>query len=72
MDSNKIGMGPGGFCVCPQCGYRIMHQAGAPCRDNMCPKCKIPLVREGSYHYELAKIKKEGKVEKKNKVKKEK
>lgn len=69
MESNKIGMGPGGFCVCPQCGYKVEHQAGIPCRESICPKCKVPLVREGSYHYELAKIKDKKTAEKKKKLK---
>jgi len=38
--------GPGGFCVCPQCGYREKHKAGAPCNKKTCPKCGQPLVRE--------------------------
>ncbi|MCD6127501.1 MAG: hypothetical protein J7J21_03895 [Methanomicrobia archaeon] len=39
------GMGPGGECVCPQCGYTVQHQAGTPCNTMKCPKCGIPLVR---------------------------
>lgn len=40
------GGGPGGYCVCPQCGYQIIHQRGIPCSGLTCPKCKINLVRK--------------------------
>ena len=47
------GMGPGGFCICPKCGYKEPHVAGIPCRDEKCPKCGARMVREGSYHHKL-------------------
>jgi len=40
------GGGPGGYCVCPKCGYKIPHQRGIPCSTLECPKCKINLVRK--------------------------
>lgn len=40
------GGGPGGYCVCPQCGYRVIHQRGVPCSNLQCPKCEINLVRK--------------------------
>jgi len=40
------GRGPGGFCVCPKCGYRVEHQSGVPCSTLTCPNCKILLRRE--------------------------
>ncbi len=40
------GLGPSGFCVCPNCGYRIPHQRGVPCPQVKCPKCGTPMVRE--------------------------
>jgi len=39
------GAGPDGFCVCPQCGYKVSHQRGIPCPTMTCPKCHIPLIR---------------------------
>jgi len=39
------GRGPGGWCVCPKCGYKIAHQAGVPCSTLKCPNCKISLER---------------------------
>ena len=40
------GGGPGGYCICPKCDYKIPHQRGIPCSTLECPKCKINLVRE--------------------------
>jgi len=44
--SEAQGRGPGGFCFCPKCGYKIPHQRGTPCSILECPKCKIKLVRK--------------------------
>ena len=41
-----FGAGPGGSCVCPQCGYREPHKRGVPCIERKCPKCGVTLVRE--------------------------
>jgi cation diffusion facilitator family transporter len=41
-----IGQGPGGYCVCPDCGYSVEHQKGVPCSTLQCPKCKINLERK--------------------------
>jgi predicted Fe-Mo cluster-binding NifX family protein len=38
--------GPGGTCVCPQCGRREAHQRGVPCAQRTCPQCGIAMVRE--------------------------
>ncbi len=40
------GKGPGGYCVCPDCGYSVEHQKGVPCSTLQCPKCKINLERK--------------------------
>jgi len=40
------GGGPGGYCACQKCGYKIPHERGVPCSQLECPKCKINLVRE--------------------------
>ena len=40
------GMGPGGYCVCPRCNYRVKHERGVPCASLKCPKCGINLIRE--------------------------
>jgi cation diffusion facilitator family transporter len=40
------GEGPGGYCVCPKCGYKVPHERGVPCSTLQCPKCKINLVRK--------------------------
>ena len=39
------GLGPGGECVCPNCGYRIPHRRGVPCAQEICPKCGARMVR---------------------------
>ncbi len=45
MRGNRAGAGPGGFCVCPDCGERITHQQGTPCYEFSCPKCGTKMVR---------------------------
>lgn len=41
-----FGKGPIGYCYCPKCNYKIPHQRGIPCRNLICPNCKINLLRE--------------------------
>lgn len=38
--------GPGGSCVCPQCGHKEPHERGVPCNQSRCPKCGLPMTRE--------------------------
>lgn len=38
--------GPGGDCVCPQCGFHATHIAGQPCNRQKCPECGTTLVRK--------------------------
>ncbi len=40
------GQGPGGWCICSKCGYKVKHQKGDPCASIQCPKCKISLERK--------------------------
>ena len=39
------GTGPGGSCLCPQCGYTAPHETGPPCTELTCPKCNIQLMK---------------------------
>ncbi|MCD6522876.1 MAG: DUF134 domain-containing protein [Candidatus Diapherotrites archaeon] len=38
-------LGPGGYCVCPKCGYKVPHQRGVPCYSMTCPKCGTQMTR---------------------------
>ncbi len=38
--------GPGGNCVCPNCGEKAPHQIGKPCYEQQCPKCGYTMARE--------------------------
>jgi hypothetical protein len=38
--------GPGGDCVCPNCGKHITHKLGKPCYQEKCPDCGTQMVRE--------------------------
>ena len=38
--------GPGGSCVCPNCGEKTTHQQGTPCYEQKCPKCGTAMTRE--------------------------
>lgn len=40
-----FGLGPGGSCVCPKCGYATSHQRGIPCFQIKCPRCGTPMTR---------------------------
>ncbi len=38
-------LGPGGECVCPNCGHRVPHRRGVPCAQETCPKCGTRMTR---------------------------
>jgi hypothetical protein len=40
-----LAQGPGGECICSNCGYREPHQLGVPCYNRKCPKCESPMMR---------------------------
>lgn len=42
---NRSGAGPGGECICPQCGNKVTHQTGTPCYNISCPKCGTKMAR---------------------------
>ena len=37
--------GPGGQCVCPQCGCKVPHVVGQPCYERNCPECGAKMTR---------------------------
>jgi predicted Fe-Mo cluster-binding NifX family protein len=41
-----LAAGPGGTCVCPQCGHTEPHGIGVPCIERTCPKCNAVLIRK--------------------------
>ena len=38
--------GSGGYCVCTNCGEKVKHQPGIPCRSLTCSKCGAIMARE--------------------------
>lgn len=38
--------GPGGNCVCPQCGSTAAHRVGTPCYQRKCPRCGSAMTRQ--------------------------
>jgi predicted Fe-Mo cluster-binding NifX family protein len=40
-----LAAGPGGSCVCPNCGEKTPHTAGQPCNRLKCPNCGTPMTR---------------------------
>jgi hypothetical protein len=48
------GVGPGGHCVCPDCGYKIEKHRGASCTSVTCPKCGATMERDpNDYDHDL-------------------
>lgn len=45
MGSERRNLGPGGSCVCPNCGYEFPHVTGKPCFQEVCPRCGFALNR---------------------------
>jgi hypothetical protein len=45
MRGTRPGAGPGGDCLCPNCGARAPHQVGVPCNAISCPQCGTKMVR---------------------------
>jgi hypothetical protein len=42
---NRPGAGPGGDCLCPNCGARSPHKPGTPCTSLKCPQCGAGMIR---------------------------
>jgi len=40
-----VGFGPGGECLCPNCGHRESHQRSNPCYSKKCSKCGASMTR---------------------------
>jgi hypothetical protein len=38
--------GPGGNCICPNCGYKEPHVVGQPCNQKICQKCGARMTRD--------------------------
>lgn len=45
MGGDKPGSGPGGYCVCPNCGNKDKHAVGTPCNKQKCSKCGTRMTR---------------------------
>jgi len=37
--------GPGGNCICPNCGHKEPHIVGQPCNQKICQKCGTRMIR---------------------------
>jgi len=37
--------GPGGNCVCPNCGTTLSHTRGVSCNEMVCTKCGAKMTR---------------------------
>ncbi len=46
MGGTRPGAGPGGECVCPNCGETAPHQLGQPCNQVSCPTCGTRMIRK--------------------------
>lgn len=43
---DKQGSGPGGKCICPDCGYVEEHKINKPCNEIKCPECGSMLTKK--------------------------
>lgn len=41
----RMQAGPGGLCVCPNCGATLSHELGEPCATSPCPVCGAYMTR---------------------------
>lgn len=46
MGGSKAGAGPGGECICPNCGNTVVHRRGTSCFEIACPNCGAIMVRK--------------------------
>jgi len=46
IGGSRAGAGPGGECICPECGTVVPHEAGIPCSYKVCPKCGSKMMRK--------------------------
>jgi len=46
MGGSRAGAGPGGECICSNCGTKVAHQRGTPCFEMACPNCGTNMVRK--------------------------
>ncbi len=42
----NFALGPGGGCICPNCGTKTAHYQGTPCLEQKCPKCGSSMTRK--------------------------
>ncbi len=48
QESDTAVGGPGGQCVCPECGAELSHERGIPCSQMRCLKCSSAMTRKTS------------------------
>ena len=41
----RPGSGPGGECICSECGRVLPHRRGLPCNRIKCPDCGAAMTR---------------------------
>lgn len=46
VKEDEQGLGPGGVCVCPECGYTEEHATGEKCNEKKCEKCGTVMTRK--------------------------
>ncbi len=46
LSGSGFGVGTEGYCICPECGEKILHERGIRCMSVKCPKCGHTMVRD--------------------------
>ncbi len=51
----RMRLGSGGDCICPDCGRKKLHTPGIPCTEVICSSCGATMVRNNGQKFGIGK-----------------